>query len=242
MKILLSALAVPLLLAVKNPKVTILTAVATVQTIITSAQYHLYEVSSNSPRDTSWMKSNTDSLFKMDLSRSMVFNGRLNPVKFYPYSALIGLPSFMTDTTTTKAQLAAISSMPANYYPLTGNPSNFLTSVPAQSWASIIGKPAIDYTNSANTVADSAVFYLTNDKTSTGTALYSTVTYVNPIINNRNGNYTFDWTVSSDKKVLTVKSKVATNTAVIALLGISVLGSTVNVSTGTTISVLVKGN
>lgn len=40
-----------------------------------------------------------------------------------------------------------------SYYPLTGNPSNFLTSVPAQTWESITGKPTLfdgDYNSLIN--------------------------------------------------------------------------------------------
>lgn len=100
---------------------------------------------------------------------------------------------------------------------------------------------AADYYNSATTTSGTATFYLTDNKLSTGTALYSQINYVNPLVNNVNGNYTFGWTVSPDLKTLTVQSRVATNTAVIALIGISVLGSTVQVPNGTTIQVLVKG-
>lgn len=100
---------------------------------------------------------------------------------------------------------------------------------------------AADYYNSATTTSGTATFYLTNNKLSSGTALYSQINYVNPLVNNVNGNYTFGWTVSPDLKTLTVQSRVATNTAVIALIGISVLGSTVQVPNGTTIQVLVKG-
>lgn len=98
-----------------------------------------------------------------------------------------------------------------------------------------------DYYNTATTTSGTATFYLTDNKLSTGTALYSQINYVNPLVNNVNGNYTFGWTVSPDLKTLTVQSRVATNTAVIALIGISVLGSTVQVPNGTTIQVLVKG-
>jgi len=101
-----------------------------------------------------------------------------------------------------------------------------------------------DYTNTATTTgtAGVAVFYLTSDKTSTGTALYTNITYVNPVVNDLNANYTYGWTISGDKKTLTVSAKSATPTGVIALLGISILGAPVNVSAGTNISVLVKGN
>lgn len=98
----------------------------------------------------------------------------------------------------------------------------------------------IVFADSAATVSDSAVFYLTSNRLSTGTALYTTKPVVSPAVNNIGGNYTFGWTISSDFKKLVVRAKVATNTAVIALIGISVLGSTVAVTTGTVIQIIAK--
>lgn len=95
-----------------------------------------------------------------------------------------------------------------------------------------------------NTVAiagggGSAVFYLTSDKTSTGTALYTTIDVVMPIINDVTQNYTYGWSYNSTTKALTVSAR--TNlTAVISLLTV-VLGPT-NVPNGTNIQVLVKGH
>jgi len=99
-----------------------------------------------------------------------------------------------------------------------------------------------DYTATAATSGSVATFYLTSTGTSTGTALYTNISYVNPIINDVNGNYTFGWSYNAGTKALTVSARVATNTAVIALLGISLLGSTTPVPNATQISVLVKGN
>lgn len=52
--------------------------------------------------------------------------------------------SYITDTTALlRKSTAIVMYQPiGNYYPLSGNPSNFLTSVPVQSWSSITGKPA----------------------------------------------------------------------------------------------------
>lgn len=90
--------------------------------------------------------------------------------------------------------------------------------------------------------AGQVIFYLTNDRTSTGTALYSSVTYVNPVVNDVGANYVYGWTISPDKKTLTLSAKSAVPTGVIAVLGISVLGAPVNVANGVSVSILVKGN
>lgn len=99
-----------------------------------------------------------------------------------------------------------------------------------------------DYTNTATTTSGTATFYLTDTKMSTGNALYSNITYVNPVVNDLAANYIYSWTISVDKKTLTLNSKSASPTGVIALLGISVLGAPINVTNGTVISILVKGN
>lgn len=107
------------------------------------------------------------------------------------------------------------------------------------TFPSIPTLPLADYTNTATTTSGTATFYLTNDKTSTGTALYTTVTYVNPVVNDVTANYVYSWTISG--KTLTLTAKSAVPTGVIALLGISVLGAPTAVANGTTISLLVKG-
>lgn len=100
-----------------------------------------------------------------------------------------------------------------------------------------------DYTNSASVSggAGQSVFYLTSDKTPTGSALYPvSVDFVAPIINDANNNYTYGWSYNATTKALTVTAKISAATNV-ALLGISLLGVPVNVANGTQISVLVKG-
>ncbi len=89
--------------------------------------------------------------------------------------------------------------------------------------------------------AGNAVFYLTSDKTSTGTALYANaITFVAPIINDATTNYTYGWTVSPDRKVLTVNTKAATGLYV-GLLGLTLLSAPANTANGTTVVVGVKG-
>lgn len=101
----------------------------------------------------------------------------------------------------------------------------------------------IDYVDSAVVAggAGNATFYLTNNHTSGGTALYTNVSYVNPIINDASLNYSYAWTVSGDKKTLTVNAKAAVGINV-ALVGLTLLGVPSNVPNGTKIYVLVKGN
>lgn len=103
----------------------------------------------------------------------------------------------------------------------------------------IKNKPIGDYSNVSTTTSGSATFYLTSDKTSTGTALFTTINYVNPVVNDISANYVYSWAIVG--KVLTITAKSAAPTGVIALLGISVLGAPTTVANGTTISVEVKG-
>lgn len=103
-----------------------------------------------------------------------------------------------------------------------------------------------DYVNVKPTAggAGNVIFYLTKDGTATGQALFSNVLYVNPIVNNSGANYTYGWSLSTDKKVLTVnvKTNVSTN-ALFNLLGglVPVLSPPSNVADGVNVSILVKG-
>lgn len=100
-----------------------------------------------------------------------------------------------------------------------------------------------DYTktNPVSGGAGNAVFYLTNDGTATGAALFSNVTYVNPIVNDSAVNYTYGWSYNSSTKALTVNVKSATG-LFISLLNLTLLGTPANVANGVQVSVLVKGN
>lgn len=84
--------------------------------------------------------------------------------------------------------------------------------------------------------AGNAVFYLTSDKTSGGTALYANDPNVIPIVNDAANNYTYGWTLSGDKKTLTVNVKVSQSTY-IALLGINLLGIPANAANGVVVQV-----
>lgn len=84
-----------------------------------------------------------------------------------------------------------------------------------------------------------AIFYLTSDKTSTGTALYTTLDYVNPFVNDATTNYSYGYSYNSGTKALSV----TTNRAVgVTILSINVLGIPTAVPNGTSIQVLVKGH
>lgn len=90
-----------------------------------------------------------------------------------------------------------------------------------------------------------AVFYLTSNRTAGGTALYSNVIFISPIVNNSVTNFTYGWTLSSDKKMLTVNVKGTGSANVLTtLLGAvtAVVTTPANVASGTMVNILVKGN
>jgi len=98
------------------------------------------------------------------------------------------------------------------------------------------------YTNTASVSGGSgnAVFYLTSDKTSTGTALYANGNvFPNPIVNDSSNNYTYGWSYNSSTRALTVNVK-QNGTAILSL--INVLTGPANVSNGTVVQVTVNGN
>lgn len=141
----------------------------------------------------------------------------------------------------------------SQYFRGDGSIATFPTIPPAQVQADftqtntsavdyIKNKPLPDYTNTVAVAggAGNAVFYITSDKTSTGTALYTNITHVNPIVNDSSTNFTYGWSYNPTTKALTVNSKAGVTGIVI--LGISLLGAPVNVANGTNIQVLVKGN
>lgn len=103
-----------------------------------------------------------------------------------------------------------------------------------------MAKPDYTKTNPVSGGAGNAVFYLTNDGTSTGTALFTTVEYVNAIVNDSAVNYTYGWSYNSSTKELTVNVKSSTG-LYIALLSLTLLGTPANVANGVQVSVLVKG-
>lgn len=96
------------------------------------------------------------------------------------------------------------------------------------------------YTGSATTNAQGqAVFYLTDDGTANGNALYKNVTMSVAAANEANGAYGYTYALSADRKTLTV-TVMRTGNAV-TLLGISVLGALV-AATGTPVRVITTGN
>lgn len=88
--------------------------------------------------------------------------------------------------------------------------------------------------------AGNAIFYLTSDGTSTGTALFTTVTYANPFVNDSAVNYSYSWSYNGTTKALTVNVKAAVGINV-SLIGLTLLGLPSNVANGTAVSVFVKG-
>lgn len=130
----------------------------------------------------------------------------------------------------------------AKYYPIT-NPSAYISNIPPQPWSSITGKPIQDYVNKVGTTGTTgnAVFYLTSDKTASGTALFTVDPLVFPIVNDATQNYTYGWTLSGDKKTLTVNVKSSAGINV-SLVSLTLLGAPVNVPAGTQVQILVKPN
>lgn len=97
---------------------------------------------------------------------------------------------------------------------------------------------AYAYSGSTVGTTGNVVFYLTSDKTSTGTALFSSEPVITPIVNDASANYTYGWTLSADKKMLTVNVKYAPLVSV-ALVGL-VLAAPINVAAGIQVRVMVK--
>lgn len=112
-------------------------------------------------------------------------------------------------------------------------------------YANVIGAPSIiqDYTNTVNTSggAGQTVYYLTSNKLSSGTALYTTVDYVAPQVNNSDLNYAFGWSYNATTKALTVTSKAAVGINV-SVLGLTLLGAPSVAANGVPVFVLVKGH
>lgn len=100
-----------------------------------------------------------------------------------------------------------------------------------------------DYTNTSTiTSSGNVTFYLTNDKTSTGTALFSNVSYVCPLVNDSTVNYTYQWTTyNATTKSITVNVK-ATPVLNVSALSLTLLGVPANAANGTPVQVLIKGN
>lgn len=144
------------------------------------------------------------------------------------YSDLTGKPSFSAVATS------------GQYSDLIGKPS-LATVATSGSYNDLTGKPIPDYTNTTAVSggAGNVVFYLTSDKTSTGTALFSNVTTVIPLVNDASTNYTYGWTYNSTTKALTVNVKSSPGLVVGVL---TLLGVPVNVANGTNVQILVKGN
>lgn len=161
------------------------------------------------------------------------------------FSEVDGSTSNELQTLSLSGQSISISSgntivIPTQTTAVTISSSNTLITVSGSHPNFTIGSPLIaDYTNTVSTTGGVATFYLTSDKTATGTALYSNVTYVNPVVNDVTTNYIYGWTLSGDKKTLTISAK---NSSLVTILSISVVAAPTNVVNGTIVSVLVKGN
>lgn len=99
------------------------------------------------------------------------------------------------------------------------------------------------YTNTVAVAggAGNAIFYLTSDKTSTGTALYTSASTIfpTPIVNDATTNYTYGWSYNATTKALTVNCK--SNPSVVSGL-LTLIGLPQNVANGIVIQLTVNGN
>lgn len=148
------------------------------------------------------------------------------------WSKITGAPSFLTSevdgSTTNEIELPS----------QTGNSGKVLsTNGSSPSWIS-------PYSLYYNTVAVSggagtSVYYLTSDKTSSGTALYTTIDAVIPIVNDPTTNYTYGWSYNSGTKALTVTTKYSPG-LVVGIL--TLLGLPQNAPNGTNVQVVVTGH
>ena len=162
------------------------------------------------------------------------------------WNASSGVSRILNKPTLFSGAYADLSGKPTlfsgSYVDLTNKPS-FATVATTGSYNDLTNKPTIpkEFVGTANvTSAGNAVFYLTNDGTSGGTATFTSIQIVSPIINDSTLNYTYGWSYNATTKALTVNAKVSTGINV-ALLNLTLLGIPANVANGTSISVLVKG-
>lgn len=111
------------------------------------------------------------------------------------------------------------------------------------------GQPAVIpkfYSQNATTTSGVATFYLTDDFTSSGNALFTTVykdTAQFWVEDTANAHFFGGYTLSGDNKTLTITSKTRTFTGV-TVLGVDVLGSTAitNSSNGTVVRLAIWGD
>lgn len=102
----------------------------------------------------------------------------------------------------------------------------------------------ISYVSSATVSSGVAVFQLTTDGTSTGTAIFpnSVLTKsASPTPNDATAVFGYSWVFTNSNKTLTVTVNKSTPTGVIALLGISILGAPVAAANGTVVNITLLG-
>jgi hypothetical protein len=144
------------------------------------------------------------------------------------------LTGVSSDGTLSPFDIDSLPFRPASY-----SPTLTLTGRDLSAGSNTITIPSSTYTNSDTVTggAGNVIFYLTSDKTSTGTALYGSMPTVIPIVNDASTNYTYQWTLSGDFKTLTVNVKSSPG-LVVGLL--TLLGVPVNVANGTEVRVTVN--
>lgn len=169
------------------------------------------------------------------------------------YTDLVGKPSFSTVATTgSYTDLANKPSIPAAQVQSDWNAVSGLgmilnkPSIPGNIPKSYNGTTQrtnpVEFTYTATITSGAGVIYLTSDGTSTGTALFINIDYIKAEVSDSTSNYNYAYALTNSNKTLTITASRSTPTGVIALLGISVLGSPTAAPNGTSISVFIKGN
>lgn len=159
------------------------------------------------------------------------------------YTDLTGKPTLATVATTgAYADLSGKPTIPAAQINSDWNASSgvgqvlnkpSIPTVPA-SYENTTSRPAFFIYKQSTVASGVAVYQLTADNTSTGTALCSNpiAASVSPVVNDATASYQFGWAFSNSNKTLTVTAnKLSTANILTGLLGqTSANGSTVNLS------------
>lgn len=170
---------------------------------------------------------------------SQVSSGSIDFIKNKPSLSTVATTGAYTDLSG-KPSLATVATTGA-YSDLTGSPN-----IPVvQAYNNATQRLGAFPIFASSTVATGvAVFYLTTDGTSTGTAIFpnSVITdSVNVTPNDSTALYGLSWAFTNSNKTLTVTVNKSSSTGVISLLGLNLLGSPIAAANGTTVKLQVWG-
>lgn len=149
-----------------------------------------------------------------------------------------------------RTSLASVRSLIAGLVPQTTTinghalSSNVTLSIPSvYNGTTLVSNPKT-FTASATVASGVAVFYLTADGTSTGTALFPTgpiTSSLNWFVNSASTLYLANPVWSNSNKTLTLTVNSASSTGTISLLGLNLLGSPTAAANGVTVNISVSG-